>query len=128
MTTQEIKALVAAKIAGQGNQVDLGNALSDIFGSLCDLIDAGGQGGAAEPLIIEGAYDTDLEAFVPNQGQPSFADAVEAINSGRQVFLRFNWDASEPEAIANYLVTVAREGVLAVWDFLNDRIVSMYEG
>lgn len=26
MTTQEIKDLVAAKIAGQGNQIDLGNA------------------------------------------------------------------------------------------------------
>lgn len=43
MTTQEIKDLVAAKIAGQGNQVDLGNALSDIINSLCDLIDAGGK-------------------------------------------------------------------------------------
>lgn len=79
------------------------------------------------PLIIEGIYDTDLEAFVPNQGQPRFAEAVAAINSGRQVFLRFNWDESEPEAIADYLVTVVRESALAVWDFLNDRIVSMYD-
>lgn len=40
MTTQEIKALVAAKIAGQGNQIDLGNALPEIIDALCDAVDS----------------------------------------------------------------------------------------
>lgn len=39
MTTTEIKALVAAKIAGQGTMLDVGNALPSVINSLCDLVD-----------------------------------------------------------------------------------------
>ena len=127
MTTQEIKALVAAKIAGQGNQVDLGNALSDIFDSLCDLIDAGGQGGTAEPLIIEGVYDGDSGTFVPNPGQPRFAEAISAINSGKQVYLSGVWEPTEPESIANLLVIGTDTGGLYVYDPVNSRVVLMYD-
>lgn len=42
MTKEEIKALVASKIEGQGNQVDLGSALSAIIGGIVDLIPEGG--------------------------------------------------------------------------------------
>ena len=34
MTKQELQALINAKIAGQGNQIDLGGALGEILGSL----------------------------------------------------------------------------------------------
>lgn len=38
MTTQEIKALIAEKIAGQGSMVDVGGGLPAILNALCDLI------------------------------------------------------------------------------------------
>lgn len=38
MTKQEIKDLVAAKIAGQGTQVDLGGALPEIINAIVDAI------------------------------------------------------------------------------------------
>lgn len=40
MTTAEIKALVAAKVAGQGTMLDVGNALPAILNALCDQIDS----------------------------------------------------------------------------------------
>lgn len=49
MNKQEIKDLVAAKIAGQGNQVDLGSALPKIIDEVVDLIPEGGGG----PVIVE---------------------------------------------------------------------------
>lgn len=39
MMGNDIRALVAAKIAGQGNQVDVGSVLPDIFYKILDLMD-----------------------------------------------------------------------------------------
>lgn len=39
MTTQEIKDLIATKIAGQGNQVDSGGKLADILNAICENIE-----------------------------------------------------------------------------------------
>lgn len=47
MTKQEIKDLIAAKIAGQGSAVDVGGALADILNA---LVDASGGGGVPEPV------------------------------------------------------------------------------
>lgn len=41
MSKEEIKALVAAKIAGQGSAVDAGGALAPIFNAIIDLIPEG---------------------------------------------------------------------------------------
>ena len=41
MTKEEIKALVAAKIAGQGSAVDAGGALAPILNAIVDIIPAG---------------------------------------------------------------------------------------
>ena len=38
MTKEQIKALIAEKIAGQGNQVDSGGALAEILTSLADAM------------------------------------------------------------------------------------------
>lgn len=40
MTTQEIKDLVASKIAGQGNQVDLAGALPEILTALVEQLES----------------------------------------------------------------------------------------
>lgn len=44
MTKQEIKDLITAKIAGQGNQVDSGGALDAILNAIIDAIPEGGGG------------------------------------------------------------------------------------
>lgn len=38
MTKEEMKALVSAKIAGQGNQVDLGSALPELLNAIVDSL------------------------------------------------------------------------------------------
>lgn len=38
MTKDEIKALIAAKIDGQGNQVDIGGTLAQVLNAIIDLI------------------------------------------------------------------------------------------
>lgn len=56
MNKEQIKALISAKIAGQGNQVDSGGALDEILNAIVDAIPEGG-GGVPEPvsgIIIEG--------------------------------------------------------------------------
>ena len=47
MTKDEIKTLIAEKISGQGNQVDIGGVLAEI---LNELVDASGGGGGAPVL------------------------------------------------------------------------------
>ena len=66
MTTNEIKAIIAEKIAGQGNQVDIGGALASVLNAIIDSIPEGG-GSVPEPvslpagtnlgLLSEEAYD-----------------------------------------------------------------------
>lgn len=46
MTKDQIKALISAKIAGQGNQVDSGGALDEILNAIVDSIPEGGGSGA----------------------------------------------------------------------------------
>lgn len=46
MTKEEIKTLISAKVAGQGNQVDSGGALDAILNAIVDSIPEGGGSGA----------------------------------------------------------------------------------
>lgn len=69
MTKQEIKDLVAAKIAGQGTQVDLGGVLPTVLSEIIDMIPEGGGGDVqnagvflnlGDKLVAEASY-TDAE-------------------------------------------------------------------
>lgn len=46
MKKDQIKSLISAKIAGQGNQVDSGGALDEILDAIVDAIPEGGGSGA----------------------------------------------------------------------------------
>lgn len=86
MNKEQIKALVASKIAGQGTQVDLGGALPTILDAIVDAIPEGGGGN--EPYIVQGAsvsadFSTSL-LVVPAQ---EFARAKEAFLAGRVVLI-----------------------------------------
>lgn len=60
MTKQEIKDLVAAKLVGQGNQVDLGSALPAILNGIIDLIQ---EPAPSEVLVVK---STDRIADTPD--------------------------------------------------------------
>ena len=49
MTTDEIRALIAKKISGQGSAIDVGNGLEPILNALCDALDAAQ---AAAPKVL----------------------------------------------------------------------------
>lgn len=87
MTIQEIRDLIAKKIAGQGTQVDVGGGLPAILNAICDTLESGGGGGAAEPLVVIGTID-DSFFFTPNSGQPTFAEAKSAFEN-QGVILKF---------------------------------------
>lgn len=61
MTKDEIKALIANKIANQGNQVDLGGALATI---LNELVDGMGDGGGVFDL-----HNVDTDNLTEEQAQ-----------------------------------------------------------
>ena len=55
MTKEEIKALIAEKIAGQGNQVDSGGALANILNAITDAVFAAATG---EPAYVFESLET----------------------------------------------------------------------
>lgn len=57
MTKEEIKALVAAKIAGQGTMVDAGSALPTIIDAIVDLIPE------AADNILRPTWDSNNEEY-----------------------------------------------------------------
>lgn len=74
MSKEEIKALINEKIAGQGNQVDVGNALPTI---LNEIVDAMGQSGA---VVIEMGYSLGSEDLEWTEAAEQAC--VEAFNAG----------------------------------------------
>ena len=95
MTKDEIKALISAKVAGQGNQVDVGGALPAILDAIVDAIPE-----VAEPLIITGTWN---DSFLPNAGQPSWNDAYNAFIAGRVVILKYSQSGmTEYSSVAYY--------------------------
>lgn len=85
MTKDEIKALIAHGIEGQGSAIDLGGVLPKILNGLLDAIPE-----EKTPLYVEGviveAGGTD---FTPYKDSPSWESAKEAFISGRPVFLKY---------------------------------------
>lgn len=67
-TTEEIKALISEKIAGQGNQVDVGNGLTEILNAIVDMsAGGGGDGGEVQQFpTLAAAY----EAMTANELKP----------------------------------------------------------
>lgn len=72
MTKEEIKALINAKITGQGNEIDAGSVLPSILGAIIDLAGEGGGGGG-------GGDDPDIPTVTE---EVTYAELVELRNSG----------------------------------------------
>ena len=72
MTTQEIRDLIASKVAGQGSAIDAGSVLPQILGAICDAIDEGG-GGGAEEILRARPTTSPMQSLQPlSQQEPSF--------------------------------------------------------
>lgn len=81
MTKEEIRALIAAKIAGQGSMVDIGGALPAILDALLDVM-------PAESLLWEGVYtqpEDDDPTLVANPGTATNAQLRAAYAAGTPV-------------------------------------------
>ena len=91
MTPEQIKALIAAKIAGQGNQVDIAGALPTILNEIVDAI-ADTTGPA--PFIFDGTFDG--ETFDANADDIVAAKA--AYQNGSVVIAR--------DAVNNFLASI----------------------
>lgn len=69
MTKEEMKTLIAEKISGQGNQVDIGGALADV---LNELVDAMGGEPVVHQVTIQSAEDVTQDVnidFAPILGE-----------------------------------------------------------
>ena len=76
MTKQEIKDLIAAKIAGQGNQVDIGNALAEVLNALADNVDAAQQAANNIKVLDLTPYAEQIEN---NEPIPNAQDLLDAL-------------------------------------------------
>lgn len=99
MTTDEIRALVAQKIAGQGSAVDVGSGLPTILNAICDALDTTP---APQPaIVIEGTQNTDDNTFIPTDPAYTYEVVKDLILSGRIVLVKYyndmagidEWDA-----------------------------------
>lgn len=110
MTIDEIRALIGAKIAGQGSAVDAGGALPAILDGILDIIAAIPT--PAAPLIIKGTFDDDQAAFVPDAGQPDYSQARAAFDAGTVVIL----DSGGGSIPGQYMVVYKQFGYLYTTD------------
>ena len=80
MNKQEIQALINAKIAGQGNQVDIGGALAEI---LTELVNASPEQHILEILQVPDNYRTEDEvlALLKLDGETPTKEQLSALRS-----------------------------------------------
>lgn len=82
MTKQEIKDLIAAKVAGQGNQIDAGSTLPAILDGIIDLIPTVPEPVAA--LMVQSANNTTVGGYqVPELTAVQVTQAYNAVVTGR---------------------------------------------
>lgn len=93
MSKEEIKALINEKIAGQGNQVDVGNALPTILNEIVDAMGTGGSGA----VVIEMGYDIPGSTFEWTEAAEQAC--IEAFNAGN-----FNVILKGVPSLPNFIV------------------------
>ena len=74
MSKDEIKALIASSIEGQGNQVDVASKLATILDAIIDNIPEGGGGGGTACLDLSGVIEAPREGFTDSKVVDSFAE------------------------------------------------------
>lgn len=106
-TIEEIKEIIARKVAGQGNQIDLGGGVNEALNAICEVLENAGNGA----LIVEGVISNATLEFTPNAGQPSKQNAMSAFVNGTPVYLKESEDRM-------FAVTAVNDGSL--YAFIDD--------
>lgn len=79
MTSQEVRALIDAKIKGQGTNVDAGSVLPAILNGILDLIDSGGGGGTSDAVQYIPQELTAPQQMQARKNQGLYYEAVEDV-------------------------------------------------
>lgn len=80
MTKEQILALVASKIKGQGNQIDIGGALPEVLQGILDLIPPAPE----TALLIQSENNTTVGGYqVPSLTVEQVTQAYNAVAGGR---------------------------------------------
>lgn len=104
MTKEEIKALVAAKIAGQGSAIDSASVLPTILDAIIDIIPSGGYSKQIVMNIGSGSLFEDKTAEEAAEILGITNEAFEKLIAGEYC------SALLKGAAVSYLVTVENDG------------------
>lgn len=85
MTKDEIKALISAKVAGQGDQVDAGGALAEILNGIIDAIPSGDADAAI--VDLSGYKQIGIYDITPEFQSKLVNDCI-AVKWGGRIFTR----------------------------------------
>lgn len=89
MTKEEIQALISAKIAGQGNQVDSGGALATILAEILDLVGQGG-GGEVKPIVLTEAPTSEMTTQAELDAIGLTVEEMQAAAEGKRTGVVFD--------------------------------------
>lgn len=104
MTKEEIKALVAAKIAGQGSAIDAASVLPTILDAIIDIIPSGGNSTQIEMIIGSGS-------LFENKTAAEAAEILGITNAEFERLIRGRYSSALVKGAAiSYLVTVKGDG------------------
>lgn len=130
MTKQEIKDLVAAKIAGQGNQIDLGGALPQVIDA---ILDAAFGTEIVLPLHLESGVD--VTEYIPKNYVPSPNDVLTFATTTRtryflicgyadpnDTILRFGDINFETEGVTGFIVYTLSLDEQGRWTYSYDEL------
>lgn len=109
MTKEEIKALIDAKIAGQGSAVDTGSALPQILNGILELATQQGPVSWEFNLIRNGSYTT-WESINMTQ------EIYDAIINGAIDLINIKWDFEGGVGIPRQMPSHDDAGVINVRD------------
>lgn len=107
MTSQEVRALIDAKIKGQGTNVDAGSVLPAILNGILDLIDSGGGGGTSDAVQY-----IPQELTSPQQMQARKNQGLYYSEGGGDFTINWDGDTTGLETIAE-LYKVSEDAPLA---------------
>lgn len=108
MTSQEVRALIDAKIKGQGTNVDAGSVLPAILNGILDLIDSGGGGGTSDAVQYIPQELTSPQQMQARKNQGLYYSE----GGGEDVTLTWDGDTTGLETIAG-LYKVSEDAPLA---------------
>ena len=112
MTKEEIKALVASKIEGQGTNLDAASVLPTILNWIIDNM--GGDNPLADSFVDVGEFHQNNLMIVDGETAIQLMTKALLIKSGAGYYPRTSDILIDPTVVSNYLANLEPEGVESV--------------